>query len=472
MTPDRPTFPTRPIRPADRDVVLTSLRAGVVPRRGLQHLQVGREAEITALTGDLDRVGDGGSAVRFLIADYGAGKTFTLTVIGSAALHHKFVTVHADLNPDRRLHGSDGQARSLYAELMRNLATAGRPDGGALEAVVERFITTCHAASQAGSSTTSEVIAQQLTALTEMTGGFDFAHVIDRYWHGHDTGDDQLKAAAVRWLRAEYSTKSQARTELGVRTIIDDHSFYDSLKLLARFVRLAGFTGLLVTFDECVNLYKLANTASRNANYEQILRIVNDCLQGSVVGLGVYFAGTPEFLTDTRRGLFSYDALRSRLAENTFATGGLTDHSGPVLRLNNLTQEELYVLLRKLRHLQAGGDPNAYLLPDEALEAFMQHCRNRVGDAYFRTPRTTIRGFLDLLAVLEHNRDTRWQSLLTGVRLPPESNPDLAQLSNEPDGTDARSTDAPAGGVLEGSATTEAAVDDDLVTLRLTVPTP
>ncbi len=229
--------------------------------------------------------------------------------------------------------------------------------------------------------------------LSDLTGGYDFADVVAKYWQGHDTGNEQLKADAVRWLRGEYSTRTDARAALGVRTIIDDANFYDQLKLFARFVRLAGFDGLLVCLDEMVNLYKLANTQARNSNYEQILRILNDSLQGSAAGIGFLFGGTPDFLTDSRRGLYSYAALQSRLAENTFAVGGRVDMSGPVIRLSSLTPEDLYVLLRKLVHVYAAGDPDAYLVPDEALHAFMKHCSNRIGDAYFRTPRNTIRAF-------------------------------------------------------------------------------
>jgi hypothetical protein len=264
-----------------------------------------------------------------------------------------------------------------------------------------------------------------------MTGGYDFAHVIGQYWAGYENGNDQLTADAVRWLRGEFTSKMDARKALGVRTIVDDASVYDMIKLMARFVRLAGFSGLLVCFDEMVNLYKLANTVARNGNYEQVLRIVNDCLQGRVIGLGVVFSGTPELLADTRRGLYSYDALRSRLAENSFAVGGLADYTGPVVRLANLTPEDLYVLLTKLRHVYAGGDPARYLIPDEALTGFMSHCAQRVGDAYFRTPRTTIKEFINLLAVLEQNPGADWRALIGQVDLAPESNPDLQPLPED-----------------------------------------
>ena len=421
------------IRPRDRDAILQSLRAGVVPRVGQQHIQVGRANEVNALVADINRIADGGAAIRFAIGEYGAGKSFFLNLVRSIALERKLVTVHADLSPDRRLQATGGQARSLYSELMRNLATRARPDGGAMPSIVERFVTDSLTTARERDVSPETVIRERLTELQELTGGYDFAEVISAYWRGHDSGNEQLKADAVRWLRGEYATRTDARAALGVRTIIDDATFYDHLKLLARFVRLAGFSGLLVCLDELVNLYKLANTQARNSNYEQILRILNDCLQGSVAGLGFVLGGTPDMLLDTRRGLYSYTALQSRLAENTFAGGGLVDYSGPVLRLSNLAPEDMYVLLGKLRHLFASGDPDQYLVPDDALTSFMTHCAKRVGDAYFRTPRTTIKEFVNLLAVLEQNPGVDWSTLIARVEITTESNPDLTPLDDEGD---------------------------------------
>lgn len=447
------------LRPRDRDAILQSLRAGVVPRVGQQHVQVGRAAEVRTLLGDLDRIADGGSAIRFIIGEYGSGKTFFLHLVRSLALEKRLVTAHADLSPDRRLHATGGQARSLYAELMRNVATRANPDGGALPNIVERFVTSALTEARERAVDPQIVLTERLNGLSEMVGGYDFAEVINAYWRGHESGDEQLKAAAVRWLRGEYATRTDARAALGVRTIVDDASFYDHLKLLARFVRMAGFSGLLVALDELVNLYKLANTQSRNSNFEQILRILNDSLQGSAAGLGFLLGGTPDFLLDTRKGLYSYSALQSRLAENAFATGGLVDYSGPVLRLANLTPEDFYVLLGKLRHVYASGDSSAYLLPDEGLTAFMQHCAQRIGDAYFRTPRTTIKEFVNLLAVLDQNRDVAWTDLVSRVELEAETNPDLSPLTADDEADDANTN--PVG--VEPRPDD----DDDLATFRL-----
>ena len=419
------------IRPRDRDAIIQSLRAGVVPRVGQQHIQVGRAEEVSALVSDVDRIADGGSAIRFAIGEYGAGKSFFLNLVRSIAIERKLVAVHADLSPDRRLHATGGQARSLYAEMMRNLSTRANPDGGAMPSVVERFITESLNAARSRGTSPEAVIRERLAGLQELTGGYDFAEVVAVYWRAHDTGNELLKADAVRWMRGEFSTRTDARKALGVRTIVDDGTFYDHLKLLARFVRLSGFSGLLVCLDEMVNLYKLSNTQARHSNYEQVLRILNDCMQGSASGLGFVFGGTPDMLLDARRGLYSYPALQSRLAENAFATGGLVDYSGPVLRLANLSPEDIFVLLTKLRHVFASGDPASYLVPDEALTAFMDHCKSRVGDAYFRTPRTTIKEFVNLLAVLEQNPGAHWTDLIGRVEIAPESNPDLAPLDDD-----------------------------------------
>ncbi|MEM5436979.1 ATP-binding protein [Paraburkholderia diazotrophica] len=405
------------IRPRDRDAVLQSLRAGVVPRIGQHLIQVGRARELEALLKDVERVADGGSAFRIVVGEYGAGKTFFLNLVRAIALEKKLVTVHGDLNPDRRLHASGGQARSLYAELVKNMATRTKPEGGALAGVVEKFIGQAKTEAKATGRTSDEVIRAQLSQLTEMVNGYDFADVIAAYCRGFDEGNEKLKSDAVRWLRGEFTTRTDARQALGVRTIVDDANMYDQLKLLGRFVRLAGYSGLMVCLDEMVNLYKLANLQARNANYEQLLRILNDSLQGTAEGLGFVLGGTPEFLLDTRRGLYSYAALQSRLAENAFATNGLVDYSGPVIRLAALTPEDFYVLLDKLRVVYAFGDASKALVPEEAIPAFMAHCATRLGEAYFRTPRTTITAFINFLAVLEQNPSADWRELIGSMEI-------------------------------------------------------
>lgn len=407
----------------DRDSVLQALRAGVVPRRGLQFIQVGRAREVEALITDVNRIAEGGSAIRFVIGDFGAGKTFFLSLVRSVALEKGLVTMTADLNPDRRLYGSGGQARSLYSELTRNIATRTKPEGGAMASVVERFITTALQQSKSSGQPVEVIIQERLHALSELVGGYDFAQVIEAYWKGHDQGNEQLKADAVRWLRGEFSTKTDARQALGVRSIIEDDQVYDGIKLLGRFVRLAGYGGLLICLDELVNLYKLPHATARNTNYEQILRILNDTLQGNSEGLGFVFGGTPETLLDSRRGLYSYQALQSRLSENMFAAQqGLQDFGGPVVRLANLSPEDLYIMLTKLRHVHASGDPARYVLPDEALPAFLAHCNQRIGSAYFQTPRNTVRAFLDVMSVLDQHPELEWQSLIERVELAEEVN--------------------------------------------------
>lgn len=421
------------IRPRERDAVLQSLHAGVVPRLGQHLIQVGRAGELSALMADIDRIVDGGSTFRLVIGEYGAGKTFFLNLVRSIALEKKLVTMHADLNPDRRLHASGGQARSLYAELTRNTATRTKPEGGALSGILEKFIVQAKTEADRSGLAIDKVVRHQTEQLTEMVNGYDFADVVLAYWKGFEEGNDQLKADAVRWLRGGFTTKTDARAALGVRTIVDDASVYDQLKLLARFVRLAGYSGLMICLDELVNLYKLANTTARMANYEQILRILNDSLQGSAEGLGFLLGGTPEFLLDTRRGLYSYTALQSRLVQNSFARPEFADFSGPVVRLAALTPEDFYVLLEKLRYVYASGNAEKYLLPDEAIPAFMHHCSRRLGENYFRTPRTTITSFIDLLTILEQNPSVQWTSLIEKLDVEPDHGGDSDKVSENDD---------------------------------------
>lgn len=368
---------------------------------------------------DLERIEHGSAAIRFVIGRYGAGKTFFLNLIRAVAMERRFVVLSADITTTRRLHGSTGQARALYAELMRNAAIRAKPEGGALASVVERWVSDVDQTVRDANGTDADVarvMRERLRPLQDLVSGYDFATVLNRYFEGFQRDDERLMTAALRWLRGEYASKVEARQDLGVRSIVDDNNMYDYLKLFAAFVRLSGYAGLVVNLDELgVLSHRLNNAQARNGNYEMILRIINDCLQGNVSSIGFLIGGTDTFLDDRRRGLFSYEAVATRLAENTFVGHGLRDYSGPVIRLANLSPEELYVLLQNIRHVQAGGDPSRYRLGDDALQQFMLHCARTLGAEYFKTPRDTSKAFVGLLSVLEQNPHVRWQDVLAAT---------------------------------------------------------
>lgn len=428
------------IRAKERDAIIQSLKAGVTPKIGIQYIQVGRVNELKAMIQDIQRIEDGGAAFRLIIGDYGSGKTFFMSVVRAIALERKFVTLHADLSPDRRLHATGGQAKNLYSELMKNMSTRNKPDGNALTSVVEKFITQVQKEAESNDYSVEKVIHKRLTAISEMVGGYDFAKVIEIYWKASEEDNEHLKACAIKWLRAEYSTKTDARNDLGVRTIISDAFFYDALKIMSLFVRQAGYSGLLVNLDEMVNLYKLSNTQARKSNYEQILRILNDCLQGNAEYIGFLLGGTPEFLLDPYKGLYSYEALQTRLAENNFAKkADVIDYSSPALHLACLSPEELYILLKNLRHIYASGDSTKYLVPDDSLAAFLIHCNQTIGEAYFKTPRNTIKAFLDMLTVIEQHPEISWQQLLESLKIEEEKNSDMEiEIENDDNLTDFR----------------------------------
>jgi hypothetical protein len=404
------------IKRRERDAVLQSLQAGLVPRMGLHLIQVGRKDEVSAILRDLERIEQGGAAFRIVMGRFGSGKSFFLNLVRTLALQKRMVVVQADMSMERRIHASGGQARALFSELMKNLATKSKPDGGALRNLCEGWISGIqHQVKTAGGSD-DEVkrrIFEDLRELQDCVGGFEFAQVLTKYYEGYVAGNDAMQGSALRWLRAEYTTKTDARADLGVRRIIDDDNFYDSLKLVAAFCVKAGYTGLLVNLDEMVVLsHRLPSSRARQTNYEALLTMLNDCLQGTVKNLGFLLAGTDEFLEDKRRGLYSYEALRSRLAENRFAGQGVIDFSGPVLRLQNLSPEDLFVLLRNIRHVHAFGDEAKYIVPDEALVAVLKKASETLGADYYKTPRDIVRSFVGLLSLLEQNPGRDWRSFL------------------------------------------------------------
>ena len=406
------------IKRRERDAVLQSLQAGLVPRLGLHLLQVGRKDEVAALLKDLERIEQGGASFRVVVGRFGSGKSFFLNLVRTVALQKRLVVAQADFTMERRIRATGGEARALYSELMRNIATKAKPDGGALRNLCEGWISDVHHKVTGSGGKEEDVkqrIAEELRDLQEHVGGFAFAQVLGKYYEGYTSDDEILQGNALRWLRGEYATKTEARQDLGVRDIIGDDNVYDSLKLMGAFCTKAGYAGLFVGLDELVVLsHRLPNTRVRQANYEALLSIINDCYQGGAANIGFILAGTDECLEDKRRGLHSYEALRSRLVENKFADQGVRDLSGPVVRLQNLTPEDLFVLLKNIRHVHASGDTAKYLVPDDALVAVLRQANDTLGAEYFKTPRDVVRSFVGMLNVLEQNPGKTWQELVGG----------------------------------------------------------
>jgi hypothetical protein len=404
-------------------VIINSLKGGVVPRIGLPYITVGREAEVSALLRDLDIVANGGASCRFIVGKYGSGKSFLLQTIRNHAMGNNFVVADADLSPERRLQGTRGQGLATYRELIANLSTKTRPEGGALTLILDRWISNVQAeVAASGVSPDSPqfhdeverriyVLMQQLQ---EMVHGFDFAKLLVAYYRAHLEGDDETKGNVVKWFRGEYRIKSEARAELGVNVIITDDDWYDYIKLFACFLRGAGYQGLIVLIDELVNLYKIPNAISRQYNYEKILTMYNDTLQGKASYLGILMSGTPQCIEDRRRGLYSYEALRSRLSQGRLGREGMTDLLAPVIRLQPLTPEELLVLVEKLSDIHAGLFGYQRTLTEQDLAEFLELELSRVGADTHVTPREIIRDFIEMLDIMYQNPGLTVRGLLGG----------------------------------------------------------
>lgn len=403
-------------------VVINSLKGGVVPRIGLPYITVGRQAEIDALLHDIAIIEDGGASFRFVVGKYGSGKSFLLQTIRNYAMEKNFVVADADLSPERRLQGTRGQGLATYKELIRNLATRTRPEGGALTLILDRWISAVQSETAAASGLSPEDpafaqlverrIYEVVNALNEMVHGFDFALLLTMYYRAALQGDDNTRANVVKWFRGEYATKSDARAELGVNIIITDDDWYEYIKLFAVFLQKAGYSGMLVLIDELVNIYKVPNSITRQYNYEKILTMYNDTLQGKARYLGLILCGTPQCMEDTRRGVYSYEALRSRLAEGRFGREGQRDMLAPVIRLAPLTSEELLVLTEKLADIHAGLYDYPPRLTQADLVQFLQLEFGRVGADTGLTPREVIRDFIELLDILYQNPDAQPATLL------------------------------------------------------------
>lgn len=402
--------------------VLNSLKGGVVPRIGLPYITVGRKDEIAALLHDVDIIAEGGASFRFIVGRYGSGKSFLLQTIRNYVMDKNFVVVDGDLSPERRLQGTKGQGLATYRELIQNLSTKTRPEGGALTLILDRWINSVQTqvAQETGLNDADPKFEQEvdkkiyavISNLNELVHGFDFAKLLNMYYHAYMADDDKTKSKVIKWFRGEYTHKTEAKKELGVSVIISDDDWYEYLKLFASFFRQAGYSGLMVMIDELVNIFKIPNSISRQYNYEKILTMYNDTLQGKAKYLGIIMAGTPQAVEDRRRGVYSYEALRSRLAEGKFAQDGARDMYALVIKLEPLTAEEMLVLTEKLADMHAGLYGYERAITDNDLAKFIKIEYARIGADTNITPREIIRDFIELLDIVWQNPKTKIEDLL------------------------------------------------------------
>ncbi|OUL18525.1 biotin carboxylase [Nostoc sp. RF31YmG] len=410
--------------------LINSLGAGVVPRMGVEHIAVGREQELKSLLQNLDDIAEGVSAFRFIIGNYGSGKSFMLQLIRSRAMEQGFVVADADLSSERRLAGSNNEGLATYRELMSRLATKTRPDGGALVSILEGWINKIQqeVAKEAGIRPNDEGFDDQVEAkirevvqyIEDLVHGFDFGSVIIAYWRGYRLDDDGLKNSAMRWLRGEFTTKIEAKAALGVRVIIDDDSWYDYIKLLAKFVAEIGYKGLLILLDESVHLYQISTTVTREKNYNRLLAMFNDTMQCKAEHLGILIGGTTKFLEDPNRGLFADQAWRRRTKESRFVTqAGIQEYSGPVIRLNPLSQEEIFTLLLRITEIHALNFGYEKALTNRDLNEFVQEIVNRLGAEALLTPGEIVRDFISVLNILHQNPKLELKELIHGSKFKP-----------------------------------------------------
>ncbi len=406
-----------PVRLAN--ILINSLKGGVVPRVGLEYITVGRSQEISAILHDIDLISEGSASFRFIVGKYGSGKSFLLQTIRNYATAKGFVVVDADLSPERRFAGTKGQGLATYKELINNLSTKSKPDGGALPLILEKWISGIQASVKLQSneeddfdSLVEKEIYATASSLEGMVNGFEFARAIHIYWKAYCEDDVAMKSNVLKWFRGEYATRKDAKADLGINFIVTDETWYDFLKIFASFLVSAGYNGLLVIIDELVNIFKIPNSITRQNNYEKILTMYNDVLQGKAKHIGFLMGGTPQCIEDKYKGVFSYEALRSRLAEGHFSTDDIKDLTAPIIRLQMLTQEEMYVLVEKIQNIHSQLYNYSPILSHEDLVYFLTVEYNRVGAATHITPREIIRDFIELINILHQNPEKMLSDIL------------------------------------------------------------
>lgn len=428
------------INPKEASTIIKSLEAGVVPDIGLGHLLVGRKAEVDELIKILSHIEDGDSDLRFWVGDFGSGKSFMLKTIENLALSKNFVVSTIDLNPSRRFYATDRKAVNLYSTVLENIRTKNLRSGNVIESIIEQWISTIfkNLSDEKGYDLKElmagfyrdEVIGIILETLSrfEAVGlSYELGQAISKYYEGFITGDRILKLKAIRWIRGDITTKTEAKKELGINEIINDDNYFEAIKNLAELFREIGYQGFVINFDEAVNLYKLPHSTTRQRNYEKILNIYNECKSNLAKGLFINLAATRKTVFDESRGLASYGALKGRLGTEASMDSDFINTNKTVLGLKVLSDEEIYTLLENLVSIYNIHYKTKIDFTSDQIVTYMEGQLNRPGADEFLTPRAVIKDFIEILDIKRQNPDAEISDLLRekfGKLTPVNKDPD------------------------------------------------
>ena len=400
--------------------IVTALNSGLVPRSGIENIMVGREDVLIQIEIDLDNVSTGLSLTKFIIGKYGTGKSFMQAAITQKGYAKNFVVSKVDFSPYRRLYNNDGMGRATYVEIIKNMTTK-TSSSNTIESIIEMWIGNQISlfSSEPDFDLTNENyinkiilnIKKEIKDMDTCFGGTDFSDVLTLYLKAYIEGNTEKQRECIKWISGEYPNVSLAKHDLGVSVIINDQNYYEFLKVICRFVVLAGYSGLIINFDEVVNLYKISIKTIRDKNYEMILRIFNDTIQGDVHNLFITFSGTPQFLEDEFKGLFSYGALKRRLSSNKYEDNDIYDYSQPVIKLRSLTNEEIFKLLKKLINIHELYYKYESNISNEDIIEYIRVQFNNLENNKI-TVGEIVRDFFGLLNVLQKNQQLNIRQLI------------------------------------------------------------
>ena len=336
------------------------------------------------------------------------------------------IVADADLSPNRSLIGSSNRKKGLatYRELMCNLSIKTSPTGSALGKILDLWlnmiwIDVAKNIGQGGiqgnalEEMVTNKIYETILDMQEMVHGYDFANILVMYWKASRVNDAEIKAKTLRWLRGEYNTKTEAKQDLGVSNIINDDDWYEYIKLFSNFFVKIGYKGFIVIIDELINIYKCKSPVARNNNYEKILAMYNDTMQGKARYLGIIMGGTPQSIEDVNRGVFSYEALKSRLESGKYGTNKMINLMTPIIRIMPLTKEEIIVLLEKLAEIHA--DLYDYELKI-TIEDIIDFIEEAIQGEKNVTPRSIIRDFIEVLNLFYQNYNLSIKDIMNAFK--------------------------------------------------------
>lgn len=383
--------------------IIDSLRNGTVPAEGTENIAVGIDEELTEIQDQIERTREDKSAFKFIIGDYGSGKTFFSTSVREMAYDKKFVVSSVVISQETPLH----KFEELYRKIMEGMRTSENKKIPAFNFILEEWLLNIedkvieiegldpYEDSKKFQIEMNKRINEELMIVGSIAASF--ANAIRAFYKAKYEGDTVLAQGAVAWLKGD-NVRAELKSKLGVIGTITRENSFEFFRALLQMIKTAGYEGLMIILDEVETVQKLVRKDMRSAAYENLRFFIDESDRNSFPSCFFLYTGTTD-LMESEKGFKSLEPLYQRIKVEREKGDKFKNLRQPVMFLDGLNRDRLYEVACRVRNIH--GQVYSWMPNDKLTDDFIKRLINDMtlgfGGEINIGPRGFLRTLIDIL---------------------------------------------------------------------------